>query len=113
MSWVMNLESPAAKRLVRVLKMHGDMDAADVGAKAGLSPSTVKAILRELHTSSMIHVSSWTRSEFNKPVKRYSWGKKEDAPSPKQVARAKRVTPTDPVFSPRPDVAAAWLFNRT
>lgn len=80
------------------------MTAAELIKESFMIPSTAHRYIKELKKNKVIYVSGY-RGSFPQ----YSVGSKPDVKFDKTV-KLKEVR-VEPKFVPRPDIAAAWLFN--
>ena len=96
-----------AENIKYLFKVMGEksLTIVDIIEESFMSPTTVHRYMKELKKNKRIYVSGWDGN-----FKKYSIGNLPDVPKTKKVVvKESKVIPK---FIPRPDIAAAWMFNK-
>ena len=88
----------------KMLQKHGHATASKLVKLTNRPIKSVLSTLRTLHDRSKIHVGAYERNNRGQVSRVWFWGDGDDAREP-NIVRDKDG------FTPRPDVAAAWLRN--
>lgn len=88
----------------KTLKQVGRATPAELTELTGNRSKNVLSTLRTLHGQSKIHIGDWEITNKGRVNPVWFWGDGDD----KREPMAPRVRE---FFTPRPDLAAAWMFN--
>lgn len=91
--------SPVSKALKKV----GKATSTQLTEMTKNQPNAVTATLKVLHNQSKIHIGDWETNSRGKLTAVWFWGDGDD--------KLESSIRHKDGFTPRPDVAAAWLFN--
>jgi predicted ArsR family transcriptional regulator len=106
--------SPKQEQVLDILATKDSMTAAEIAAELGSETKATSKHLRLLEEIGEIYVCEWRKGKFGVLTKAYKLGRGE---SVIVVSKRKKTKLTSqPVVvpepnAPRPDYAAAWLFN--
>ena len=108
--------SPKQQEIIDLLQTRVNMTAAEIALEVGSETKATSKHLRLLESMGQIYVCEWRKGKFGVLTKAYKLGCGE---SVMVVSKRKKTKPTtQPVVNapepnaPRPDYAAAWLFNK-
>jgi hypothetical protein len=112
------LDPTAAKRvdlIYDVIQKKGPITLRGLTNYIHLAEKDISMYVRDLRKANMIYVSDWIKGYNNRFIMTFSAGRRIDAPRPpmldQAIRRQEKKREESAAFVPRPDVAAAWMFN--
>lgn len=111
--------TPKQEQVLQILNGKNSMTAAEIAKEMKMVITATAAHLRRLEEAGHIYVCEWRSGKYGVPTKAYRYGqgvsvefvgkRKPPNKKAKDTVVAEKVTNID---APRPDYAAAWLFNK-
>ncbi len=95
---------PRDKLVAKALEKEGRSTAGKLAKLTGKSIVNVRHTMNKLHKQDKVHIGGYEISGRGKMSKVWCWGDGDDAEEPLN-------TKDRPFFTPRADVAAAWMRN--
>jgi hypothetical protein len=96
--------APRGRPVAKALEKIGHASANTLMKLTDRPITSVRDALKKLHRQSKIHIGDYELSSRGKVTRIWYWGDGDDAREP-------LITKNKPAFTPRPDVASAWLRN--
>lgn len=80
-----------------------------------MTTKTINQYIKQLREENLIYISDWVKGHNNNYIMAFSAGRRMDVPRPpmldQAIRRQEKKQEYVAEFVPRPDVAAAWMFN--
>ena len=89
--------------VAKVLQTVGRATATGLVKMTGRPSKSVLSTIKTLHDRSKIHIAAYELNKRGQASRVWAWGDGDDAREPVMIGKQ--------TFTPRPDVAAAWLRN--
>lgn len=105
--YVVNLNAKNPATITNTLRELGQASSKQLAEVTKLPRGSVLSTIKELHNAGMIHISEWKMNKTTMLTRIYKWGPGEDAQEPAITYTNNKRN----LFTPRADVAAAWLQN--
>lgn len=107
--------SPKQQEIIDLLQTRVNMTAAEIAAEVGSETKATSKHLRLLEEVGEIHVCEWRKGKYGVPTKAYRLGNGHSVvlvSNRKKKPKEKAAPQPIKYDIPRPDIAAAWLFNK-
>ena len=109
--------TPKQEQVLDILKSKKSMTAAEIAKEMKMVATAIAAHLRRLEEAGHIYVCEWRSGKYGVPTKAYKYGKGDSVEfvgkrkAPNKKIKNTIVIEKIEINAPRPDYAAAWLFN--
>lgn len=106
--------TPKQQEIIDLLKNRVNMTAAEIANEVGSEVKATSKHLRHLEDVGEIYVCEWRKGKYGVPSKAYTLGNGESVvlvSNRKKKPKEKAVPEPIKYNTPRPDIAAAWLFT--
>ena len=111
------MSSPKQQEILDLLADQENMTAAEIAKEMKMVATAIAAHLRRLEEAGHIYVCEWRSGKYGVPTKAYKYGKGDSVEfvgkrkAPNKKIKNTIVIEKIEINAPRPDYAAAWLFN--
>ena len=108
------MNSPKQQEIIDLLKNRVNMTAAEIALEIGSETKATSKHLRLLESTGQIYVCEWRKGKHGVMTKAYTLGNGESVvlvSNRKKKPKEKTVPEPIKYNTPRPDIAAAWLFT--
>ena len=111
------MSSPKQQEILDLLADQENMTAAEIAKDMKMVATAIAAHLRRLEEAGHIYVCEWRSGKYGVPTKAYKYGKGDSVEfvgkrkAPNKKIKNTIVIEKIEINAPRPDYAAAWLFN--
>ena len=108
------MNSPKQQKIIELLHTRINMTAAEIAAEVGSEVKATSKHLRYLEDVGKIYVCEWRKGKYGVPTKAYTLGNGESVVLVSNRKKKPKEKPEpEPIKynTPRPDIAAAWLFT--
>jgi predicted ArsR family transcriptional regulator len=106
--------SPKQEQVLDILATRDNMTAAEIALEVGSETKATSKHLRLLEEMGHIHVCEWRKGKYGVPTKAYKLGNGDSVVLVSKRKKTPKIKPApEPIKydTPRPDIAAAWLFT--
>jgi len=106
--------TPKQEQVLEILATRENMTAAEIAQEVGSEVKATSKHLRHLEDVGEIYVCEWRKGKYGVPTKAYTLGNGESVvlvSNRKKKPKEKAVPAPIKYDTPRPDIAAAWLFT--
>ena len=106
--------SPKQQEIINLLQTRVSMTAAEIAQEVGSEVKATSKHLRHLEDVGEIYVCEWRKGKYGVLTKAYTLGNGESVvlvSNRKKKPKQKAVPEPIKYNTPRPDIAAAWLFT--
>jgi predicted ArsR family transcriptional regulator len=106
--------SPKQQKILELLQTRVNMTAAEIAFAVGSETKATSKHLRHLEEIGEIYVCEWRKGKYGVPTKAYKLGNGDSVVLVSKRKKTPKIKPApEPIKydTPRPDIAAAWLFT--
>lgn len=98
-----------------VIEQKGPITYGGISNYLHITAKAASMYVKQLRDWNVVYVSDWVKGHNNNYIMAFSAGRKMDVPRPpmlnQAIRRQEKKQEHTAKFVPRPDVAAAWMFN--